>query len=119
MAEPGRAPQTAVHPVDIHWTQQQGWWITPNSNSIPLNDKVRFNTDTNCTVHFSPTDTVFGASHDINAGTPWDVDVGTVNCTVNMCANAQGGTACSPDARIKDTPMSTIIVGSGGRPGRK
>ena len=113
MAQPGPAPETAVHPVNVHWNQEKGWFFTPPHSDIPLNDTVQFVTDTNCTVCFSPTDTVLGASLDVNVGTAVDIPVGSVNTTVNACATTQGST-CNASARIQATPMGTIKVGSGG-----
>jgi hypothetical protein len=113
MAQPGRAPQAAVFPINIHWNQQKGWWITPQSGRVPLNDTVQFNADTDCTVYFDPTNTVFGASHNVNVGSSWDVPVGNINCTVSLCATGQSDPPCNPNVRIADS-MGTIIVGSGG-----
>ena len=115
MAHAKPAPEGAVYPIAIHWTQARGFWITPGTNQVPLSDTVRFSTDTNCTVYFSPTSTVFGASLNVNVGTSVDVQA-SANLTVNVCVVAQGAAACDPDARIKDTPMGTIKVGSGMRP---
>jgi len=113
MAQPGPAPEATVYPINVHWTQAKGWWFTPDHSDVPLNDTVQFVTDKDCTICFSPDDTVFGASLDVNQGSPVDIPVGSVNTTVNMCATSQGST-CDPSARIIATPMGTIKVGSGG-----
>jgi hypothetical protein len=113
MAQPGPAPEAAVYPINVHWTQAKGWWFTPDHSDVPLNDTVRFNTDRDCTICFSPNDTVFGASQDVSVGTPVDVPVGNVNVTVDMCATTQGST-CNAGGRKKDDLMGTIKVGSGG-----
>jgi hypothetical protein len=111
MAQPGTAPAAAVHPINIHWTQAKGWWITPPSQTIPLNETARFNTDKNCTVCFSPTTTVFKASLNVNVGTPVDIPVGPDDFTVKLYATDQGST-CDP-SKLGIEAMGVIIVGSG------
>lgn len=113
MAQPGPAPEAAVHPIDVHWTQTNGWRFTPPNSDIPLNDTVRFGTDRDCTICFSPNDTVFGASQNVSVGSHVDIPVGSVNTTVSMCATTQGSN-CTPAPRMANTPMGTITVGSGG-----
>lgn len=117
MAQPGPAAEAGVYPINVHWTQTNGWWFTPEHSDVPLNDTVRFNTDKDCTICFSPNDTVFGASLDVDQGSPVDVPVGSVNTTVNACATTQGST-CDPTRSIKQDSMGTIKVGSGGGVGR-
>lgn len=110
MAHPGKAPETSVYPVNIHWTANKGWSITPPSQKVPLDETVRFNTDKNCTVCFEPKNTVFKDKLDLNAGSPFDVQVGSTDFTVDLCATDQGKT-CTPVRPIE--AMGTIIVGSG------
>jgi len=115
MAQPGRAPKADVYPVNVHWTQKKGWWITPDSSKVPLKQTVQFTTDKDCTICFDPQDKVFGASLDVDTGSSVDVPVGAADFSVNLCATVQGQT-CNP-ARPVDA-MGVIIVGSG-QEGRK
>ena len=110
MAQPGTAPAQAIYPVNVHYNQNKGWWITPQSSRVPVDKTVQFTTDTDCTICFAPQNTVFGASQNVNVNSPVDVPVGPDDFTVDLCATFQGQT-CTPSRPI--AAMGTIIIGSG------
>ena len=116
MAEPKRAAAAGVVPLNITWDANKGYELHPPNPDIDPDSTARFNaSNKSCTICFSPTDTPFGASLNVNVGT--HVDVGPGDFTVDYCIADSGGT-CVP-GRPQGNPMGTITVGSGGRGGGK
>ena len=112
MAQPAPAPIATAVPITANWSAQNGWSISPPSNTVPIDGTAKLVAgDKDCTFCFSPTDTVFGASQDVDQGSPVEIQVGSSSFTVDVCATDQGST-CTPGARPEAT-VYTIQVGSG------
>ncbi|HLW81929.1 MAG TPA: hypothetical protein VKS20_07810 [Candidatus Acidoferrales bacterium] len=112
MAQPGAAPATTAVPITANWNAKDGWSISPPNSTVPLDGTAKLVAgDKNCTFCFSPTDTVFGASQDVDKGTPFDVSVGPNSFTVDVCATDKGQTC--PPGSPKATGGYSIQVGSG------
>lgn len=118
MAEPKRAPQAGIVPLNITWNATQGYQLHPPNPDIDPNSTARFNaSDKSCTICFSPTNTPFDTCLDVNVGTAQDIAVGPDDYTVSYCITDLGG-SCTP-SRPAGNPTGTIKVGSGARGGGK
>ena len=109
---PADDPQ--VYPVNISYSAANGYQMNPSNPNVPKSDTVKFTAAKSCTIYFNPSNTAFGASQNVNSGSPTEIDVGNSNYSVGYCICDQGST-CTPPApsRLADDNTGTIKVGSG------
>jgi len=120
MAQPQKArTEENTVPITANWSQQNGWSISPPNSNVPLNGTAKLIAgDKNCTFCFSPTDTPFGASQNVNQGSPVEISVGAASFTVQVCATDRGST-CTPGAAPRAVGGYSIQVGDGFPGGKK
>ncbi len=103
-------------PINITWTQANGYSMSPASPQIDKQGTAQFNAPTQgATVCFNPTTTPFGDHIDIPQGGQVDIQVGDSNYSVGYCITTYGST-CTAPAPPPPTVLNTsgtIKVGSG------
>src|SRR5581483_3903296 len=95
-------------PMNLHWNSEKGYFMTPASPNVDKKGTARLNaSDKNCTICFNPTNTPFGASQNVQTGSPIDIPVGDSNYSVGYCITDYQST-CTPPA-----PNSPLLTATG------
>ena len=104
------------HTITIHYDpSSKEYSFNPQETDAHPKEIVDFNTDADCTVCFSPDNTVFGASLDVyaydNPGARVTIRKGD-DFTVQMCGAALNA-ACTPDQKMTTAAAGRILTATG------